>query len=365
MQGFSLYRKIPAISVSILTAFSRCPRKFFYSFGVSLSKEEHIALKFGEAIHAALPSAYFGDLETAMQNFHKVWGVDRPCDEKRNPENALLILDDYMMSHSKGRSIYKIVEPPGGVLRLSEKVSDYEIPFALDIGLPIPLIGRVDCLAQHRDTGDYWVLEWKTSSEMSTRFFEGFTFNPQVCAYTLALRSYGVPVKGAIVEGLKVSSAKKDAQETLSQPVFCSDSQIEDFIIWAKYRGLQILECEESQQFPKDLSACAPYSQFGMPGYQCEYLPMCLTKDWTILREMYQHKEYPTFSIFAEQLGLQKPTIEGKQLNDPIVSGPSGGESRDRTKDPSRVIRIGQTANYPRALSESGVSNPNTSSLNP
>jgi len=68
------------------------------------------------------------------------------------------------------------------MLKIEDSVSDMEVPFALDIGLAVPLVGRVDCLGLHRDTREPWGIEWKTTSELSTRFLEGFTFNPQVCA---------------------------------------------------------------------------------------------------------------------------------------------------------------------------------------
>jgi hypothetical protein len=332
--GFEHYSPFPAISISTLTAFARCPRKFFYSFGVGIGKEEHIALKFGEAIHAALPHAFFADLVASFAAFDHVWeDRDSFADEKRNKMSARLILTDYMQSHASNRSIYKLLKPPSTTLRLSKSISEYEIPFVLDIGLSIPLVGRIDAHSSHRDTGELWLNEFKTSSEMSTRFFDGFQLNPQVVGYTLGARAHGIPVKGCIVEGLKVSSAKKDAQMTQSTPVFVTDQMVEDFLIWAKYTAFFMLACQDAKEFPKDISACTPYSQFGMPGYQCEYLPMCLTSDWTSMKGMYTPKDYPTFRL-----------LNGPKLKPALTEVTTNGlpiHPAQPPLNPSRTIRIG------------------------
>jgi hypothetical protein len=303
MKSFHLYQPPQALSITGgsgggLTTFSRCPRRFFYSSGLRLQAGTGVgtALKFGEAIHAALPQAFFDDVPGAFASFLRVWG-STPEDDKRNPRTAKLILEDFASSHANGHSIYQLLPPPPGIPKLGERISDYEIPFALDVGLSRPLVGRVDALAQHRDTGELWAIEWKTSSEMSTRFFDGFTFNPQVLCYTLALRSYGLPVRGAIVEALKVSIAKAKAQETLSQPIFVDDCHIQDFLTWVRYVGTQIEDCEKHQEFPKDMSACTPYSQHGSAGYQCEFMPLCLVPDWTSLLPMFGTREPRPFEL--------------------------------------------------------------------
>lgn len=292
----TFYSPLRAVSVSILDAFSRCPRRFFYSFGCSLGKEEHLALKFGEAFHAAKPQAFFGKLDAAMLDFDKVWQErDRFGDDKRNRTRALLMLEDYALQTAGGRGIYLLQDPPAGKITLGDQISDYEIPFILDIGLPVPLIGRVDGLVKHRDTGELWALETKTSSEMSTRLFDNFTMNPQTCLYALALRSFGIDVKGTMVEVHRVSAKNVG---TMCQPVPISDQLAADGLRWARLITSQILACEKEKDFPKYLSGCASYAMFGSPGYQCEFMPMCsVGRDWLVTKEMYVKKDYPTMAI--------------------------------------------------------------------
>jgi hypothetical protein len=306
MIGFEHYSPTPAISVSTLDCFARCPRRYFYKYGVEIGPEEHVALKFGEAIHAAIPSAHFGDLAESMKRFDLVW-ENRIGDDKRNRSNAALMLANYMEAHSANRSLFTLVPPPAGIVQVTDKISDYEVPFVLDIGLPLPLVGRIDGLGKHRDTGEDWVVEYKTSSIMTSNFLEGFTISPQVLAYVLAARSYGVPVKGAIVEALKVSSAKKDAHMTMCQPIPVTDHLLDEFLSWAKRVGQQIIDCEKARDFPMDVSACTSYAQFGTPGYQCEYTPACLADDWTRMSSLYQKTNYPTFENVRKLLGVARP----------------------------------------------------------
>jgi len=303
MTNFNLYHKRTHLSISSLCAFARCPRMFFYSSGCGLSNGDHPALAFGSGIHAALPHAFHGDLSKASQAFVKCFG-DTPMDEKRNPLSATAILEDYKTSHENSRSIYVLRQPPSNAIRLDDQVSDWEVPFALDIGLDVPLVGRIDALCTHRDTGEPWCLEWKTTSELSTRFLDGFTINPQVYGYALAARSYGINVRGTIVEGIRVAAPLKKSKvqhvETLAQPIFISQHHLDDFLTWARWIGSQILECEKREEFPKDISACVPYPQFGQAGYQCKYQNLCLVQDWTSIASMFEVREPRPFKISEE-----------------------------------------------------------------
>lgn len=312
MLGFSLSRPIPALSVSSLDTFARCPRRFFYKYMAEIDTETHVALKFGEAIHAAIPLAHQGKLAESILAFKAVWG-ELVGDEKRNLAQAALILADYSESHSAGRSLFTLVEPPKGISS-SPRISPWEVPFIIDIGLPLLLTGRIDGIGRHRDTKKLWGLEYKTSSEMSTRFFEGFLFSPQIVIYTMVLRAYGIPVEGVIVEGLKVSTAKKDAQGTITQPIMVTDHMVTETLKWIRRVGQEILAMQELQDFPINPSACTTYPQYGSPGYQCQYMQLCMTEDWTRLKDLFYHSTYPTFEDFRK---TQERAVE---VSEPLIA---------------------------------------------
>src|SRR5437870_154724 len=160
-------------------------RRFFYQVGCRLEQPTgpRVALKFSEAIHAGLPYAIVEqDLEKSFQAFMKVW-TGSIEDEKHNSTVARLMLMDILATHRPGYAVYNLVKPPAE-LRVGGTVSDYELPFALHIpGLDVPVFGRIDGIAQHRDQKTWWGVEYKTSSEQSARLGEQFRINPQVLTY--------------------------------------------------------------------------------------------------------------------------------------------------------------------------------------
>jgi hypothetical protein len=310
----SLYQKREWFSVSALVAASRCLRKFFYGSGCRLRPAggEHSALKFGSAIHKALPELLHGEIKTALDRamaaFDSVWNeAEDPsiADKKRNRERARAMLFDFALAHQGRNSLYELQRPPSGnIVKLEDKVSDWEVPFAIAIpGLDVPLVGRIDALVRHRDTKKLWGLEWKTSSELSGRFLESFKNSPQVIAYTLALRTLtDEHVEGIMVEGLRVSPSNA---ENLLQPVSVPDFKVDWFIKWARFWGNLVLECEKRGEFPYNLSGCNPYSMFGMPGYECEFMKLCSVSDWETLKDFYVVSTERPFILAPNQPVLQ------------------------------------------------------------
>jgi hypothetical protein len=295
--GLNYYKPREWLSISSLVSFARCPRKFFYGSGCRLSSVgDKPALDFGTAIHKGFPECLVGDHSTklmrAMQAFMSCWRPELN-DDKRNPIRAQAMFNDVIATHYN--SIYQLLPPPNGALSIEDKVSDYEIPFAIDIGLDVPLVGRIDGWGRHRDTGEIWGVELKTSSELSARFLDSFQFNPQPLCYTLALKGLSKEnVRGVMIEGLRVS---KTNAETAIHPIYVQDHHLDAFIKWAQFIGGMILECEKRGEFLQYPSGCGPYSMFGSPGYQCEYMQLCQVHDWTTLKNLYVQGEDRVFEL--------------------------------------------------------------------
>lgn len=307
MEGFEFYKPKKWLSPTSLSLLARCPRKWFYRQGCRLQTPEHPALKFGEAIHCAIPHTYSGDLAKAMQAFMSVWG-DRDAlrDDKRNSTRARMMLMNFAATHQGTRSIYTIVNPPENNVKIADPISDNEIPFAIDVGIDLPIVGRIDGAGNHRDIPDeLWGVEYKTGSEMSTRFLTSFDCDPQVGIYTLALSSlYNTRVRGVIIEGLLVA---KTTVNSMSYPVYVNDVFLEDTIAWIQWQYAQLKSFEERKYFPKNRSACTPYPGFGSPGYMCEYASLCSVPDWTSLSGQFEIGEEKVFV-------LAQPTLEGKPI---------------------------------------------------
>ena len=290
MNGFEFYQPKGWLSPSAASSFSRCPRHYFYNQGCGLAtSEEGAALVFGGCIHRAIPYAFKGDLTKAMEVFCSGWKAELQ-DEKRNPMRAKAMLESFYDSHKNEKSIYNPIPSPENRLKVEEHNGEYEVPFAVDIGLDVPLVGLVDCLARHRDTNEIHVVEFKTSSQLSNMFLQAFDMSPQVLTYALAMRILlNEKIAGVFVEGLLVS---KVSCSTIVVPISIKDFNLEETLSWLKSIHLRIRECESKEDFPKHFSGCNSYDMFGMPSYTCPYAPLCkTTENWVDLMSMYIIKE--------------------------------------------------------------------------
>mgnify|MGYP000094316199 CR=1 FL=1 len=284
------YRKREYVSISSLCAFARCPRKYFYSSGCGLVSVagDHTALSFGEAIHRVLPLVTTAGLHAAIDEFSKIW-VDREHDPLRTVQTAIGMLTNFAETHQSS-NLYELIKPPPTNIQY-ERVSEYEVPFALALpGVPIPLVGRIDGMCRRLDEGQdsladdgpIWALEYKTGREVSSRLFDCFLINPQVICYSMALKVLtGREVRGTIVEALRVTSTKTRNYETLACPIYVLPHHYDMFVRWVQFQVGQLLAMESRNDFPQDVSACTTYPQFGMPGFTCEYLSLCqFHEDW-------------------------------------------------------------------------------------
>lgn len=302
------WREPKWISISSLMDFVRCPRRYFYRKILGLAEvEEHPALTFGSGIHAGI-GWLFGhpdDFEGALAAFKREW-KDRDLlgDSKRNSDMATKVLLAWMSRHNPGQSLYEPVKPPQALLNTSAPVevhSDYEVPFAVDLGLGIPLVGRIDCFVRHRDTKALRVLELKTSSEASQRVLDGFRLSGQILTYAVAARAGGVDVSGGFVEVLPV---QKTTNDPLLAVIDTPDHLLDDTVKWLKWSISSLLYMWEHRDFPKDWSGCNPYFSFGMPGYNCNFERLCAVPDYSLLAGTFRIEDEKPFVL---------ATIAGKE----------------------------------------------------
>lgn len=273
------------ISISSLCAFTRCPRKFFYSNVVRLKQyTEHPALAFGTAIHFALPAAFDGGVDAGVAAFDKVW--EREGDDPvRNRALAIKIIKSYCDIHKEGRSIYSLVKIDAEFQR-PDKTSEYEIPFLVDVGIDIPLFGWIDALTINNHTGEHFVLDFKTSREAGQRLADSFKINPQVLGYTFACNtSLPYDIAGCFIE---IVQTAKTTQKIINIPISVDEKQIDDFLQWVRFYGSQIKQMHDQKYFPMNLSMCNSQASFGMPGYNCEFIELCSAEDWTWMKSCFK-----------------------------------------------------------------------------
>lgn len=298
MKGYEHYNKLKHLSPSSLACFSRCPRKYFYEKGCRLSTPvESIAMKFGEAMHFALPHAYSGDLESALKAFDSIW-EGRVGDDVRNRGKAINLISNFINSHAEGKCIYIPQAPPKSRVKTKDCRSGYELAFGLDVGIDVPLVGRIDCVGKHRDTGKIVGVEYKTASRMGITYFEAFQRSPQIIAYSLALET----LSGERVDTffLEVIPTQKSNESSTLVPINFMHHCYEDFLKWVRYVYALIELCEKSEDFPQDFNGCNSYSSYGSAGYNCPYADLCSMSDWTEGLNFYTKDDYQPFIIEQE-----------------------------------------------------------------
>jgi len=293
--GLDCYKGMERISISSAQDFSRCPRLYFYRKGCGLQElEVHQALTFGEGIHKAMPSAMRMQEASALKAFMKVWGVrDALEDPKRNSKRARAILQTFMANHRGDKALYAIIPPPPSRTPIQD-MSEDEVPFAVDVGLAVPFVGKVDAVGRHRDTHEVYAVEYKTSSRFGSLFVGAFTTHPQVLGYTTALAILmEEEVVGCVVEALLVAKVKTD---TLTLPFTIQDHQVVSFLEWLEGVVEGVQRCEDCGCWPKDVSACTSLPCHGMPGFPCRYQRLCMVEDWQSLKDMYRVERYDMFA---------------------------------------------------------------------
>jgi len=275
------------IDASSICNFTRCPAMYMMSrlSGLSKSSNMMMAADYGTDMHEALPYCYDdGSAEKAIEIFTTRWTArNHAFNDKRNLDCAINTIYDFYNSHKN--CPYEIVQFPDIATPTHLNISKNELPFIIDIGGPLPLAGRIDAPVRWKTDNTLWALDYKTSGEVSQRFFNGFENSPQALAYTIALSQLTEErARGFIVEAIRVS--KKNAESQMHM-VFIKDCQIEHFIRFANNVAEQILECNEKQEWPMNCAACGTYSMFHIPGYSCDFLDVCTNPDKESMMKFY------------------------------------------------------------------------------
>lgn len=325
------YRPRKYVSVSTLTSYSRCPRKYFYEKNGLRHDSLQLNPEYGKAMHEAVPVALeTEDVELALEAFLSIWediekeieirGIDP---KKHNRHNASRSLQHFIFTHAGRKSIYKLTPPPEGGLERDETTSPYEIPWAIDIGERVPLAGRLDGICKHRDTGEPWVWELKTTGMyLNSQFFDAHEMYTQNLTYALVSQTnLDVPAAGVIIEGMLVHDKKVDNQ---CQMIPIQPHHLEDVLLWLQRTTRSLLEAEDmyadllvkhdgdanaaALAFPKDFTGCTPYTHYYRPGWRCDFADLCRVPDWRSLSDLY--KVVPDHDFL-------KVTVEGGDVKQP------------------------------------------------
>ncbi len=289
-----LYREIKWVDNSIMTCFSRCPRKCFYQYRCGLvTPSPRVPMLYGECFHSGTEGGIEGNLVKAMALFAENWdeglGDDQRCLATMNK-----IMSHFIQFHAQDNCLITFETPQIEDMPRVAGISKYEIPFVLDLGLPWVAVGRIDALARHKISGGLWPVEFKTASRMDGRLIGGQAINPQALLYSIAGSIYLGEIEGVFFEFVGTARIKRDIQ---IQPIYISD-ELRDLHL----RNMQdicqrMVVCQANKEWPADTTACNSYPQHGIPGYVCEYQNLCLYGNWEQFANAYKVEYWSPFPL--------------------------------------------------------------------
>jgi hypothetical protein len=275
-----LANPIDHFSITGIDSFCRCPRKWFND---RLLREDPSTPRvsyflFGEAMHQAMPillTQSYHPIQAAIDKFEEIWDPNLE-DDARNSDRAVEMLENAYEVLVANVRPFTLIEPPPEVQ--CEDASPWELEFKIDLGFQspnvpiIPLIGRLDGICRDTTTGHLYIVEYKTSSEVSGRFFDCLRYSPQVEGYTWMARAKGLQVKGVYAVVLRVS---KTNTETVARPLAITHAQTRNFQSWFCTRARKLLEYEAAEHYPMDFCGCSTMPQFGYASKLCSYYLDC------------------------------------------------------------------------------------------
>lgn len=144
---------------------------------------------------------------------------------------------------------------------------DFDHP---ETGEPLLIGFRFDMLAQHQTTGDLYVNDEKTTSQLGPTWAGSYDLDSQFTEYCWAARQYDFPVVGAIVRGISIlKNGHGNAQSIQMRPVWQIERWYEQMLRDLK----RMVEAWESGVYDYNLShGCKMYGG-------CAYRGVCRSND--------------------------------------------------------------------------------------
>lgn len=289
---------------SRLSCFGRCECRYMFKCLMGLKQPRcdmsmielpsfvsgYIALDYGTVMHAVLPYMYNADITKPFEVFKELWAKYPygESDPKRNTSVTQSRIIDFVGKHTEKTRTYTI-EKFDFTSPATELISDNEIPFLIDIGAEHLLAGRIDNAVRLHATKSLWAYDFKTSSEISDRYYGNFWNAPQPITYTIALSQItGQPIDGLIIEAMRIS---KTNIETQYRQIDVSAINIRQFIQEVKLDCARINAANETGIWRQRNALCSSYSSFGSPGFTCEYKIICDADDWQDAARFYERKK--------------------------------------------------------------------------
>lgn len=248
-----------------ISTFLECRKKYYFRMVKHLTpKIVSPALSFGLATHEALKVHYTRGkgLEDTISKFRETY-KDREGEDLRTVANGVRLMEWYAKVYA--HEPFKVIGEP-------------EVGFVFPIG-DILYGGRMD-LAIDWD-GELWIMEHKTTSRLSARYFKQFELDFQITGYIVSTESYlGRKCMGCLVNALEpwkevkkeTAKTKKPEDRFARNPLTRTQKDKDRFKLNVQRIVRDIMWCEDNNEFyeceKKD--HCFSYNS------ECPYKTLCL-----------------------------------------------------------------------------------------
>jgi len=257
-----------------LSSFVTCPRKYYYSILQGWTSElRSVHLIFG------------GHYATALEHYHKHRASGMEHDEALHSvvlEALIATWDseagkpqDWLhTSKTRDTLIRSIVwyleefrEDPMKTVILSDGRAAVEYSFSIDLTDEYVYCGHIDRLVTYGDGDDIYVQDQKTTgSQITPRFFEGYSPDYQMTGYTWAGQIiFKMPVQGVVIDAAYIAVGFTAFGR---QPVTRSARQLEEFREEVLHYISLAKQCHETGYYPMNRTACGNYGG-------CEFRRVC------------------------------------------------------------------------------------------
>jgi len=242
-----------------LTMFQTCPAKYFLRMHEGwTTKRKSGALGFGGALHEGLATWYkTHDKQEAILAIDAAWPLNLPIEDWRTKEKCVTVMLDYMRHYPL--ETFKIIGAPEAPM--IENTFTIDTGLMLDDGEPIEYGGIFDGGIEF--SGNDFVFEHKSTSQLGSYYFNQFKPNNQVTGYIWALgRLTGRRIGGALINaiGIYKSSPTKFERSITTR----SDEDITFWLDNVRATCQMIKDAERRGFWPQFTQSCTMYGK-------CEY----------------------------------------------------------------------------------------------
>lgn len=256
------------INSSSLSLLQTCEQKADYVLNHGFESKSSPAQQFGILMHRALAAWYSRPREArSLSDLLSRWELALseagyvPADDKRTAETGVKMLESYYAAFAKDPwevakdSLGPIVE------------RDFQFELFRNSEIIVNWFGTVDMVVKHRDTGQYAVMDHKTSGSVGKEFCSRWEVNHQLTGYILGVsRALGIPTNKAVINGLQVAKTKQ--QSVRVETIRDKDDYAEftDNVVTAVSRYISSVAAKRFQM--ADSMACSSYGG-------CRFLEIC------------------------------------------------------------------------------------------